>query len=572
MRMTRLFSRTSRDYLGQPNVLSRQLLVKSGYIQSGSSGRLTYLPLGSQTYKQIKNMMETGLERLGFQQIRSLAGHSGDALVPGNPLEPHLEAHTAIQAEIQGDPYDRRSIIADLVRRHIHSYKQLPQSIFFEHLKRMNRSSQKSGSIAPDECSIIAGFIFAADEGELIRELDTVKNWAINNLDTLAIPSIIILPKSDDPYTKPQEFYCLDSHGEDSILKCNHCGYTAKKDEAIFRKPTPEPEEMLVRRKIATPDCRTIAELASFLKISETKTAKAIFVSGSLPDGDKTVEKLVIAVIRGDMEVSLKKLTAAIGAVELRPATEAEILAAGSVPGYGSPINVHDSLVVVDDLISACHNLVAGANEPGFHFLNSNYNRDYQANLVVDIAQAKEGDCCIQCGSELAATSGIKCIEIGSGGAAGSWKMDCSYLDVQGISRDIMVGSINIWLDHLLFCIAEKNHDEHGFLWPIAAAPFHVHLVLLGGKNMNSPITDLADNIYLQLINANIRVLFDDRQESPGVKFNDADLIGLPVRITVSERNAAAGGIEMKFRNSTEKLFVKYEDLVPNLQDWLSKN
>jgi prolyl-tRNA synthetase len=303
--------------------------------------------------------------------------------------------------------------------------------------------------------------------------------------------------------------------------------------------------------------------------VPKSRTAKAVFFMATIPQDPKGLqanigseqEQFIFAILRGDMELNETKLANAVGARDLRPATEEEIKAVGAVPGFASPVGL-SSLprgeeprvrVIVDDVITTSPNLVAGANQTDTHLLNTNYPRDYTADIIADIAAAEQGHACPQCGSPLRDSRGVEVGNIFKLGTRYSDALGCSFLDKNGQQKPVIMGSYGIGVGRLLACVAEAHHDEHGLVWPITVAPFPVHLVLLRGKGTNQA-EDTADELYANLHAVGIEVLYDDRDESPGVKFNDADLIGCPVRITVSERALAQGGAEMKLRRSTDKV------------------
>jgi prolyl-tRNA synthetase len=222
-------------------------------------------------------------------------------------------------------------------------------------------------------------------------------------------------------------------------------------------------------------------------------------------------------------------------------------------------------MVVIDDSIPSSPNLVAGANETDYHLLNTNYPRDYTGGLVTDIAAADEGAACPDCGNPLRTSRGVEVGNIFKLGTRYSEALGCTFLDKDGQQKPVIMGSYGVGVGRLLACIAEAHHDEHGLIWPITVAPFHVHLVLLRGKGM--PLTEeTADKLYAGLQATGIEVLYDDRDESPGVKFNDADLIGCPVRITVSERALSQGGVEMKLRHEQTKGILPLEETVARLR------
>jgi prolyl-tRNA synthetase len=263
------------------------------------------------------------------------------------------------------------------------------------------------------------------------------------------------------------------------------------------------------------------------------------------------------------MEVNETKLANAVRARDLRPARDDEIRAIGAVPGYGSPLGVRDALIVVDDAVAQSRNLVAGANEEGYHLLNVNYERDFRADVVTDIVAAAEGDACPNCGHPLRASRGVEVGNIFKLGTRYSDAMGCTFLDAAGQKQPVIMGSYGIGVGRLLACIAEEHHDDMGLSWPITVAPYHVHLVLLRG---DSQTVQVADRLYEGLQTSGIEVLYDDRDERPGVKFMDADLIGLPLRLTVGDRALKRGGPELKRRRAKESVVIPLDDTVARMQ------
>jgi prolyl-tRNA synthetase len=303
---------------------------------------------------------------------------------------------------------------------------------------------------------------------------------------------------------------------------------------------------------VATPACPTIADLAAFLHVPKRRTAKAVLMMAA--GGRQEPDRFVFAVVRGDRDISERKLATLIPVARLRPATEEEIRAAGAVPGYASPVGLPPStFVIVDEEVARTANLVAGANESGYHLLNTNAVRDYRPSMIGDIARAADGDGCPSCGAALKVQAGVmvgglRKVTSRSDGAG------ASFQDRDGRERPLFFGRYELALDRLLACIAEEHHDDKGLLWPARVAPFAVHLVSLGAAS--SAAGNEAERLYRELEGTGRTVLFDDRDERPGVKFADADLIGAPVRLTVSERSLQAGGVEMKLRGRDEREIV----------------
>jgi len=255
------------------------------------------------------------------------------------------------------------------------------------------------------------------------------------------------------------------------------------------------------------------------------------------------------------MEANETKLANAVGAGELRPALPQEIRAVGAEPGYGSPVEVDGALVVLDDAVPASPNLVAGANEVGYHFLNVNHGRDFEADVVADIASAEEGSPCPDCGSPMRAERGVEVGNTFKLGTRYSEALGATFLDRDGEHMPVVMGCYGIGVGRLLACIAEEHRDEDGLIWPISVAPYQVHLVAAEAGEM-------ADGLYESLVSAGVEVLYDDRRESLGARFKDADLIGIPLRLTLTPRSLQRGGVEIKARGDTESYIVPIDDVV----------
>ena len=329
------------------------------------------------------------------------------------------------------------------------------------------------------------------------------------------------------------EFYFPISTGAEEILSCAACGYASGRGLSGLHKQPFSSEEALPVEKVFTPDCSTIEALAGFLHIPREKTAKALMYT-RLQDG-----QFIFIVVRGDMQLSEAKLRRLVG--DVRPATEAEITAAGAVPGYASPVGLRGALVIADDLLPASPNLVAGANQPGYHLINVNTPRDFQPGRVADVVLACAGDPCPGCGMPLE----LRAAEM---------------LADQGGMR----------FDGLLPALAETHHDDRGLALPGSLAPFDVYLMSVPGKSIDT--SPAAEDLYRQLSEAGISTLYDDRSERAGVKFNDADLIGCPLRITVGERGLQNGMVELKPRKAAETRAVPLASIVEETRNELTRN
>ncbi len=374
------------------------------------------------------------------------------------------------------------------------------------------------------------GFAFLVRAGYLTREnLPTLLGqYALDHLQKVLDDSSFLSQLLPGSLSSAEEiFFPIDS-GSIEIAHCPNCKYTERLEWARFQKSTTISEPFLPLEKVITPDCHTIEALAAFLEIPKEKTAKALMYTRTADN------KFVFVVVRGDMQLSEDKLKQHVG--EVRPATTEEIERSGAAPGYASPIGLKDALIAVDDLIPGSQNLVAGANEEGYHLKNTNYGRDYSAEIVEDLVQAKAGDPCPQCAKPLTILSAI------------SLATRKSYE-----------------LQNILLALAEIHHDAKGLTLPHPAAPFDVYLMHVPGKEIDTRAR--AEEIYNALQTAGIRVLLDGRDERAGVKFNDADLIGCPIRVTVGEKALKEGMVEIKPRKEKENKLISIESVVGFLQD-----
>ena len=456
-------------------------------------------------------------------------------------------------------------VVTDLVRNIIHSYRQLPALIYHIQTKWRDEPRSRGGLIRVREFTMKDSYSLDRDWEGLDKQYWNHYRAYFNIFNRCDLPTIAV--ESDVGMMggkQAHEFMYLTPIGEDTLVICDACGYTANRQVATFRKPEPEPEEPKPLEKVATPDTKTIEDLANFLGIPQSKTAKAVFMVATITEGEEDVQKFVFAVVRGDMDLNETKLANAVKAKELRPAHEEEIRAIGAEPGYGSPIGIQRDqvVVVVDDLVTKSPNLVAGANEEGYHFVNVNYGRDFTADIVADIVAAADGYACPECGAPLRTVRGVEVGNIFKLGTRYSAAMGALFQDKDGTRKPVIMGSYGIGVGRLMASIVEEHHDDYGIIWPITVAPYQVHIVALKGG------FEVAESLYQALQEAGVEVLYDDRTEpSPGEKFNDADLIGIPLRLTVGGRSLKKGGVELKRRSEKDIHLVPVDEVVHRVQE-----
>lgn len=564
MRMSHLFSQTLREAPSEAEATSHQLLLRAGFIRPLAAGVFSYLPLAKRSLTKIENIMRQEIEAIGGQEITMPVVHPADLWRQTGRWQkvgPELGRFRDRGGRDMVLAMTHEEVVASLARGEIRSHRQLPALIYHIQTKWRDDPRPRSGLIRVREFTMLDSYSLDADWESLDKQYQAHYQSYLKIFQRCALPVVVV--RSDTGIMGgdvAHEFMYLVPIGEDTLLFCDACGYAANRQIARFSKPQPASEDLLPVEKVPTPHTSTIQALAELLQIPESRTAKAVFMVATIGEGDDTRQQFIFAVVRGDMEVNETKLANALGARDLRPATEEEIKATGAVPGYASPIGLKTILVVVDDLIPGSPNLVAGANEDGFHVRNTNYGRDYSAQVVADIVAASEGDACPNCGAPMRSARGVEVGNIFKLGTHFTDALGASFTDENGQSRSIIMGSYGIGVGRLLACIAEEHHDEQGLVWPISVAPYPVHLIVLGSKTGEPE--RLAEQLYAELREAGIEPLFDDRIESPGVKFNDADLIGLPLRLTVAERSLKNGGVEFKRRSSPDRRIVPYPQVL----------
>ena len=565
MRYSRLFNQTLRTMPAQSEAASHQYLTQAGFIRPLASGIFAYLPLAQRTLTNIASIIREEMDAIGGQEVSLPVIH------PAEIWQQSGRWYT-ITAEM-GRFKDRNGhdmvlamtheeAVAAIVHDVIQSYRQLPALIYQIQLKWRDDPRPRAGLIRTREFTMLDSYSLDRDEEGLEMQYQAHYDAYHRIFERCGLPVAAI--QSDSGMmggAVAHEFMYLNPIGEDTIMLCSSCSYAANRQVAAFRKDTPAVEDMKELERIATPDKKTIADLAEYLHISPEQTAKAVFFTAAIHG----IEKLVLAIVRGDMELNEAKLVHAIQASELRPAAEEEILLSGAVPGYASPIAVKNTLVVVDDQIPHLRNLVGGANQEGYHLKNINFGRDFDVDIIADIVYAEEGFRCPQCGNPLTSRRGVEVGNIFKLGTFYSERSDCQFLDEHGTSKPIVMGSYGIGLGRLMACIAEEHHDKNGLCWPAQVAPYTAHMLSIQDKD--GTVQTTAEELYTQLQAAGMHILYDDREISAGVKFNDADLLGMPYRITVSARSLSNGGIEIKSRSDEKTQILPGEQVLPYLQN-----
>ena len=580
MRFSKLFGKTLRQAPAEAESVSHQLLLRAGMIAQEAAGIYSYLPLGWRVLKKIENVIREEMDKAGGQELMlpvlqpfELWQRSGRDVSFGKTLftltdrKEHTLALGATHEEV----------ITDLVRRYIQSYRDLPLLLYQIQTKMRDEPRPRAGLLRVREFIMKDLYSFDTDKAGLDESYQKVSQAYRNIYARLGLPTLMVEADSGAIGGKEShEFMVLTKEGEDEVIYCSNCGYAANAEKAHFVKETEavipasrrsessksEPKNILPLEEISTPETETIAEVADFVGVPTNKTLKAVFYF--------TSGEFVFVIIRGDLEVNETKLRNALKCSELRLATESEVNEAGLVAGFASPIGVKGVKIVADDSVTTGYNFIAGANKPGYHFRNVNYPRDFQVDLMADIASARSGDSCPKCRSKLSSARGIEVGHVFKLGNFISERFGAFFLDNEGTSRPIVMGSYGIGLGRLLAAIVEQSHDDKGIIWSHYIAPYQVYLCPL---SLETPkVLPTAESIYQELQEEGIEVIFDDRDDSPGVKFNDADLLGIPLRLTLSPRTLQSQSVEAKWRTEKKVQLLPLVNLAAEVKNLLDEN
>ena len=562
MRLSQLFFASLRDDPAEADMASHRLLVRAGYVRQLGAGIYSLLPLGFRVQQRIEQVIREEIDAIGGQEMEMPVVHPADLWRRSGryaKIGPEMARFKDRGERDMVLAMTHEEVVAQLVGEIVNSYRQLPIIVYHFQTKFRDEPRARGGLVRVREFVMKDSYSVDADAAGLDHSYDLhhaayERIFERLGLRVVAVGSDVGIMGGSGAH----EFMVINPHGEDTLVLCDACGYAANQQVARVAVPPPDAEEPMPAEEVDTPGTETIAALAAFLEIPTSRTAKAaFFVTG---DG-----RLVTAVVRGDFEVNETKLGNAVKAVGgMRPATAEEIRAAGMEPGYGSPVGARDTVVVVDDLATASPNLVAGANRPGTHLRNVNAGRDYAPDVTIDIASVRDGDPCPDCGASVRLAQGIEVGNIFKLGTDFTEALDATFLTEEGERRHPFMGSYGIGLGRAMACVVEDHHDDKGIAWPIEIAPYRVHLVAIGGKK-DPAAGEAAEALYARLTDAGVSVLYDDRDESPGVKFTDAELLGMPTIVTVSPRALAAGGVEVTDRASGERSVRPIDELVAEL-------
>ena len=550
MRLSRFLAKTLRDEPAEAETANHRLLLRTGMIQQVAAGVYSYAPLAQRSLAKVAAIVREEMDAAGGQEIklptlqpRELWQQTGRDAAFGPDL---MRLKDRRERELVIAPTHEETVTL-LVKQHLQSYRDLPQLVYQIQTKFRDEPRPRGGLVRVREFDMKDAYSFDADAESLDETYHRMVQAYRNIFRRCGIPAVMIEADSGAIGGKDShEFIMPSAIGEDTFIQCPDCGYAANAERAAFQRPPAPTSYPLPVEDVHTPGLKTIADLVDFLGITPEQTLKAVFY---VADG-----RMVFVSIRGDLEVNEIKLKRLLGATELHHASDEEVESAGLVAGSASAVGLTGMKSVADESIYVGANFAAGANRPDWHLKNVNAPRDFVPDIVGDVALAQAGYRCVHCGGRFIAERGVEVGHVFKLGTFFSESLNATFLSPDGSLQPAIMGCYGIGIGRLLAAVIEHNHDERGMRLPASVAPFQVYLAALNAEDAN--VAAAADEVYRRLTEAGFETLYDDRAESAGVKFNDADLFGFPVRVVVSPRNIRDGNAEVKRRDADSALLT----------------
>ncbi len=565
MRLSKMHLKTLREVPNEAEIPSHILLLRAGMIRKLVSGIYGFMPLGWRSVRKIEEIVREEMDRTGAQEIHMSAVQPAELWQESGRWS-HYGPELWRIKDRNGRDFclgpTHEEIFTDIVRNDISSYKQLPENLYQIQTKYRDEARPRFGLMRSREFVMKDAYSFDIDNEGLDKSYQDMYD-AYTKIFTRC--GLYFRPVEADNGaiggSNSHEFQALTSVGESEIAYCENCDMAATTERAGCVDAAPdEGVEMLPMEKVHTPGTKTIEEVADFLGIPKEKTIKALlFVTY---DDDYKENGYVAAFVRGDRECNMTKLINALGIPEhqIEFADEEKMHeATGCVGGFTGPTALHDCTIVVDSELPGLKNMCAGACEEDHHLINVNYGRDYTGDIVTDIKVLLEGDPCPCCGAPVKHARGIEVGQVFKLGTKYSEAMHATYLDENQKEHPIVMGCYGIGVTRTLAAVVEQHHDDNGIIWPVSVAPYHV--IIEEMKPGDEAQDEAAEKIEEELEKAGVEVILDDRKERPGVKFKDADLLGIPVRITVGKR-APEGIVEYKLRREEDKRELTVDEAI----------
>lgn len=568
MRVSKLYAPTLREVPAEAEVVSHQLMLRAGFMRKAAGGIYTYLPLAWRVLKKIERIVREEMDAKGSQELlmpivqpAEIWQESGRWDVYGAEMFRLQDRHN--RCFCLGPTHEE--MVTTLIRGDVRSYRQLPLSVYQIQNKYRDERRPRFGLMRGREFIMKDAYSFDRDEAGLDKSYQDMYD-AYTNIFTRC--GLNFRPVEADSGaiggSGSHEFMVIADSGEAEIVFCTSCDYAANVEKAELFPLEAEEEAMLTKEEVVTPDCKTIADVCAYLKLPVDHSVKAVAYNSE--------KGLILCFVRGDHEVNEIKVINTCGVIDLEMATEEQLAAAGTVGGYMGPVGIENKkvIVVVDATVMKMHNVCCGANKEGYHFINVNPGRDFTPTYVADIRLIQEGDPCPHCGGEVSKARGIEVGQVFKLFTKYSSALKATYLDENGKEQPMVMGCYGVGVSRTMAAAIEQNYDDNGIIWPIEIAPYHVLVVPVNTKDEASAAK--AEEIYMQLKKVGLETVIDDRNERPGVKFKDADLIGYPLRVVVGPKTLTEGKLEVKIRKTGEIRYLPLDgDYVQDIKNIIAE-
>ena len=568
MRISKMFAPTLREVPAEAEVVSHQLLLRAGFMRKSTNGMYSYLPLAWRVLKKIENIVREEMDAAGAQEIMmpimqpaEIWQESGRWGAYGAEMIRLKDRHN--REYCLGPTHEE--MVTTLIKGDVRSYRQLPMNVYQIQDKFRDERRPRFGLMRSRDFNMKDAYSFDRDEAGLDVSYKAMYDAYTNVFNRCGLT---FRPVEADSGaiggSGSHEFMVIAESGEAEIVYCTECDYAANVEKAEMHVIEAADEAELEKAEVETPNCKTIADVCAFLNLPVEKSAKAVAY--------KSEKGLILCFVRGDHEVNEVKVINTCGVLEVEMADESMLVEAGTCGGYMGPVGIDPEkvMVVVDHSVMKMHNFCCGANKEGYHLVNVNPGRDFTPTYVADIRLIQEGDPCPHCGGKVAKARGIEVGQVFKLFTKYSAAMNCTFLDENGKENPMVMGCYGIGVSRTMAACIEQNNDKDGMIWPVAIAPYEVLVVPVNTKDEAS--TAKAEEIYEVLKKAGIEAVIDDRNERPGVKFKDADLIGYPLRVVVGPKTLAEGNMEVKARRTGEVVMLPVEgDYVASIKEMLAK-
>ncbi len=568
MRVSKMFAPTLREVPAEAEVVSHQLMLRAGFLRKSAGGMYNYLPLAWRVLKKIENIVREEMDASGAQELlmpivqpAEIWQESGRWGVYGEEMFRLKDRHN--REFCLGPTHEE--MVTNLIRGDVRSYRQLPLNVYQIQNKFRDERRPRFGLMRGREFIMKDAYSFDRDEAGLDVSYKLMYD-AYTRIFTRC--GLTFRPVEADSGaiggSGSHEFMVIADSGEAEIVYCNECNYAANVEKAELHVIEAPAEEAKAVEEVKTPDCKTIADVCAYLQLPVDKSVKAVAFNSE--------KGLILCFVRGDHEVNEVKVINTVGVNEVEMAEESLLTEAGTVGGYMGPVGIdpEKTIVVVDSTVMKMHNICCGANKEGYHLLNVNPGRDFTPTYVADIRLIQEGDPCPHCGGNVSKARGIEVGQVFKLFTKYSEAMHATFLDENGKEKPMVMGCYGVGVSRTMAAAIEQNNDKDGMIWPVAIAPYEVLVVPVNTKDEAS--TQKAEAIYEELKKAGIETVIDDRNERPGVKFKDADLIGYPLRVVVGPKTLAEGKLEVKVRRTGEVQMLPLDgDYITAIRELLAK-